>query len=167
MIEIEPQFVKSVLGILKVNTFTLPEIIYSVSLVFSPHVLLFSILFYVNAFEVLHLTSMEDLRRLFIEDGRQEMPLPLKKEMDSYYIFPKVDVIDGEPCILWETRMNGSTLDKQLRSFSEIHSFLNHFFSHQFCYRGGELLNQSGINLSLFDPYCASSSFLFFPSFFL
>ncbi|KDE85196.1 hypothetical protein AO1008_00558 [Aspergillus oryzae 100-8] len=153
MIEIEPQFVKSVLGILKVNTFTLPEIIYSVSLVFSPHVLLFSILFYVNAFEVLHLTSMEDLRRLFIEDGRQEMPLPLKKEMDSYYIFPKVDVIDGEPCILWETRMNGSTLDKQLRSFSEIHSFLNHFFSHQFCYRGGELLNQSGINLSLFDPY--------------
>lgn len=110
---------------------------------------------------------MEDLRRLFIEDGRQEMPLPLKKEMDSYYVFPKVDVIDGEPRILWETRMNGSTLDGQLRSFSEIHGFLNHFFSHQFRYGGGELLDQSGMNLSLFDPYCASSSFLFFPSFFL
>ncbi|KAB8213417.1 C2H2 finger domain protein [Aspergillus novoparasiticus] len=144
MIEIEPQFVKSVLGMSKVNTFTLPEIIYGVSLVFSPHVLLFSILFYVNAFEAPHLTSMEDLRRLFIEDGRQEMPLPLKKEMDSYYVFPKVDVIDGEPRILWETRMNGSTLDGQLRSFSEIHGFLNHFFSHQFRYGGGELLDQSG-----------------------
>ncbi|KAE8404947.1 hypothetical protein BDV37DRAFT_100525 [Aspergillus pseudonomiae] len=144
MIEIDPQFVKSVLGMYKVNTFALPEIIYGVSLVFSPHVLLFSILFYIKAFEAPHLTSMEDLRRLFIEDGRQEMPLPLKKEMDNYYVFPKVDVIDGEPRILWETRMNGSTLDGQLRSFSEIHGFLNHFFSHQFRYGGGELLDQSG-----------------------
>jgi hypothetical protein len=65
MIELQPQFVKSVLGMSKLNTFALPEIVYGVSLVFSPHVLLFSILFYVNAFEAPHLTSMEDLRRLF------------------------------------------------------------------------------------------------------
>ncbi|KAK6810744.1 hypothetical protein RU639_013609 [Aspergillus parasiticus] len=59
---------------------------------------------------------MEDLRKLFIEDGRREMPLPLKKEMDNCYVFRKVDVIDGEPRILCETRMNGSTLDGQRRS---------------------------------------------------
>ncbi|KAH1515597.1 hypothetical protein KXX29_009720 [Aspergillus fumigatus] len=144
MIEIEPQFVKSVLGMFNVNTFALPEIVYGVSLVFSPHVLLFSILFYAKAFAAPHMNSMEDLRRLLVEDGRQEMPLPLKSEMDNYHVFPKVDVIDGEPCILWETQMNGSTLDGQLRSFSEIHGFLNAFFSHQFRYGGGALLDQSG-----------------------
>ncbi|KAJ5589616.1 hypothetical protein N7537_012294 [Penicillium hordei] len=144
MIELEPQFVKSVLGMSKLNTFALPEIVYGVSLVFSPHVLLFIILFYVHAFEAPHLTSMEDLRRLLVEGGRQEMLLPLKKEMDNYYIFPKVEVICGQPRILWETPMNGSTLDVQLRTSSEIHGFLNHFFSHQFRYGGGDLLDKSG-----------------------
>lgn len=131
-------------SILISNTFALPEIVYGVSLVFSPHVLLFIILFYVHAFEAPHLTSMEDLRRLLVEGGRQEMPLPLKKEMDNYYVFPKVDVIAGQPRILWETPMNGSTLDAQLRTSSEIHGFLNHFFSHQFRYGGGDLLDKSG-----------------------
>ncbi|KAL4783685.1 hypothetical protein BJX76DRAFT_329065 [Aspergillus varians] len=40
--------------------------------------------------------------------------------------------------------MSGETLDGQLRSLSEIHGFLNPFFSHQFRYGGGELLDQSG-----------------------
>ncbi|KAE8387097.1 C2H2 finger domain protein [Aspergillus alliaceus] len=143
-VEIEPEFVKSVLGMSNVNTFVLPEIVYGISLVFSPHVLLFIVLFYVNAFEAPYLTSMEALRRLLVEDGRQEMQLPLKKGMDDYYVFPKVDVIDGKPCILWKIRMNGSTLDAQLRSICEILDLLNHFFSHQFRYGTGELLDQSG-----------------------
>lgn len=144
MIELEPQFVKSVLGGSKLNTFALPEIVYGVSLVFSPHVLLFIILFYVHAFDAPHLTSMEDLRRLLVEGGRQEMPLRLKKEMDNYYVFPKVEVICGQPRILWETPMNGSTLVAQLRTSSEIHGFLDHFLAHQFRYGGGDLLDKSG-----------------------
>ena len=87
---------------------------------------------------------MEDLRRLLVEGGRQEMPLPLKRETDNYYVFPKVEVICGQPRISWETPMNGSTLDAQLRTSSEIHGFLNHFFSHQFRYGGGDLLDKSG-----------------------
>ena len=158
MIELQPQFVKSILGMSKLwvafcvirlsiwpclalldwqinsNTFVLPEIVYSVSLVFSLHVLLFSILFYINAFKVPHLTSMEDLWRLFVEDGWQEMPLLLKREMDNYYVFLKVNLICSQPHILWETLMNGHTLDTQLRTFSEIHGFLDHLFSHQFQY---------------------------------
>jgi hypothetical protein len=86
---------------------------------------------------------MEDLWRLLIEDGQQEMLIPLKRVMDNYYIFPKVDVIDGKPYILWEIVMNGSTLNAQLRSLSKIHGFLNTLFSHQFHYRTGELLDQS------------------------
>ena len=38
--------------------------------------------------------------------------------------------------------MNGHTLDTQLRAFSEIHGFLNHLFSHQFLYGGGDLLEK-------------------------
>ncbi|KAJ5959165.1 uncharacterized protein N7479_006315 [Penicillium vulpinum] len=116
------------------NTFTLPEIIYSVSLIFSPYILLFIILFYIYTFKAPHLISIEDLRRLLIEGGRQEILLPLKKEIDNYYIFPKVE----------ETPINRSTLDAQLRISSEIYGFLNHFFSHQFRYRGGDLLDKSG-----------------------
>ncbi|KAJ5664296.1 hypothetical protein N7507_005027 [Penicillium longicatenatum] len=52
------------------NTFALPEIVYGVSLIFSPHVLLFIILFYVHGFKAPYLTSMEDLRRLLVEGGR-------------------------------------------------------------------------------------------------
>ncbi|KAE8311026.1 hypothetical protein BDV41DRAFT_566150 [Aspergillus transmontanensis] len=105
MIEIEPQFVKSVLGMSTMYHTVLYKCIWAP-----------------------YLTSMEDLRKLFIEDGRREMPLPLKKEMDNCYVFPKVNVINSEPRILCETRMNGSTLAGQRRSFSEIHGFLNHFF---------------------------------------
>ncbi|PYH95099.1 C2H2 finger domain protein [Aspergillus ellipticus CBS 707.79] len=144
MIELQPRFVKSYLGMSKINTFALPEIVYGVSLVLSPHVLLFIILFYVGAFEAPHLNSMEDLRRLLIKDDRQEMLLPLKKEMDDYYIFPKVHVVKGKPRILWKAPMNEATLDAQLRSISEIHGLLNYFFSHQFRYGGGALLDKSG-----------------------
>ena len=87
---------------------------------------------------------MEDLQRLFVEDGWQEMPLPLKRDMDNYYIFPKVDLVCSQPCILWETPMDGHTLDAQLRTFSEIYGFLDYLFSHQFQYGGGDLLDKSG-----------------------
>ena len=87
---------------------------------------------------------MEDLQRLFVEDGWQEMPLPLKRDMDNYYIFPKVDLVCSQPCILWETPMDGHTLNAQLRTFSEIYGFLDYLFSHQFQYGGGDLLDKSG-----------------------
>ncbi|KAL2014884.1 hypothetical protein VTN00DRAFT_2409 [Thermoascus crustaceus] len=41
MAEIRPEFVKSVLGMKKLNTFPLPEIVYGVLLLFSPHIFLF------------------------------------------------------------------------------------------------------------------------------
>jgi len=65
--------------------------------------------------------------------------------MDNYYVFPKVEVVDGEPCILWETPMGRSTVPAQLASLREIHSFLDHFFTHQFRYGGDRLLDNSGM----------------------
>lgn len=52
--------------------------------------------------------------------------------------------------------MNGSTLDAQLWLLSEIYGFLNALFSHQFRYRTGELLDQSGKDFSLPDPVAFS-----------
>lgn len=164
-VDFQPEFIKKTLGMGKLyvpslsptasrlyvdtngenrNTFVLPEIIYDVSLVFSPHVFLFGLLFHATAFENSRLRSMEDVRMLFPEDGCQEMPLPLKQEMKHYYIFCKVDVVDGQVRILRDTPMTAATLDSQLKSLSEIHGFLNPFYSHQFRYGGGKLLDESG-----------------------
>jgi hypothetical protein len=127
------------------NIFTLLEIVYGMSLVFSPYVLLFGVLFYIQAFKLPHLTSMEDLWHLIMEGGWQQMELPLKREMDNYYIFLKVRVMDGEPHVLWEMPMGINTVPAQLTLLSKIHGFLNGFFTYQFCYGGGKLLDNSGI----------------------
>ncbi|KAJ5593223.1 hypothetical protein N7537_010127, partial [Penicillium hordei] len=49
------------------NTFILPKIVYSISLIFSLYILLFIILFYIYAFKAPYLISIEDFRRLLIE----------------------------------------------------------------------------------------------------
>ncbi|EER44432.1 C2H2 finger domain-containing protein [Histoplasma capsulatum H143] len=146
-VDFRPEFIKRNLGMGKLghsNTFVLPEIIFDVSLVFSPHVFLFGFLFHAEAFENSSLRSMEDVRKLVPADGCQELPLPLKQEMDNWYIFCKVDVQDGQVRILRDTPMSAGTLDSQLKSMSEIHGFHNTFFSHQFRYGGGKLLDESG-----------------------
>ncbi|EEH20209.2 hypothetical protein PABG_02468 [Paracoccidioides brasiliensis Pb03] len=143
-VDFQPQFIKQYLGMKKLNTFILPEIIYGISLIFSPHVFLFGFLFHAEAFENSSLQSMEDVRKLFPMDGCQEMTLPLKREMDNWYIFCKVDVIDGQVRILRDTPMSSSTLDSQMKSMSEIHGFLNPLFSHQFRYGPGKLIDESG-----------------------
>ncbi|EDN02645.1 predicted protein [Histoplasma mississippiense (nom. inval.)] len=155
-VDFRPEFIKRNLGMGKLNTFVLPEIIFDVSLVFSPHVFLFGFLFHAEAFENSSLQSMEDVRKLVPADGCQEMPLPLKREMDNWYIFCKVDVQDGQVRFLRDTPMSAGTLDSQLKSMSEIHGFLNTFFSHQFRYGGGKLLDESGgirIREDLIDLY--------------
>ncbi|EDN07394.1 predicted protein [Histoplasma mississippiense (nom. inval.)] len=144
MVDFTPRCVKKKMGMKNLNSFILPEIIYGISLVFSPHVFLFGFLFHANAFENPSLRSMEDVRRLFPEDGCQEMPLPLKHEMMDCYVFCKVDVVDGEARILRDTPMTAGALDSQMKSLSEIHGFLNPFYSHQFRYGGGKLLDESG-----------------------
>ena len=61
------------------NNFLLSEIIDDPSLIFSPRVFLFGFLFGLDAFEAPSLTSMEVLRKLLIEGGRQQVELPCVK----------------------------------------------------------------------------------------
>ena len=120
------------------NNFPFPEIIDDPSLVFSPHAFIFGILFWLQAFDVLRLSSMEQLRRLFVEDGRQQMELPLKPEIEDNYVFCKTDIVDGEAVLQWEKPMTQGAMSGRLRSLGEIHGWLHSMFAHRFRYGGGK-----------------------------
>ncbi|TPX21020.1 hypothetical protein DIZ76_016920 [Coccidioides immitis] len=138
-VDFELKCIKKKLGMKKLNTFPLPEIIFGVSLVFSSHVFLFDMLFHANAFQD-DIRSMADIPQLHC----QELPLPLKPEVRDYYLFCKVDVVDGQVHLQQHTPMTAGALDSQLKTMSEIHGWLNLFYSHQFQYSSGKMLDESG-----------------------
>ncbi|KAL1873654.1 hypothetical protein Plec18167_006171 [Paecilomyces lecythidis] len=145
LIEIRSEHVKKFLGLTQINNFPLPEIIDDPSLIFSPHVFLFGILFSLNAFEAPRLTSMARLRELLTEDGRQEMQLPLNPEIEEYFIFCRTKVVDGKPTLVWNEPINASTMSGRLRTLGEIHGWLHSMFAHRMRYGGGKVLNESGV----------------------
>lgn len=114
------------------------------TLIFSPHVFLFGILFYLDAFEADGLRSMEDVRRLLVEDGCEQMELYLKPEIEEYFLFCMTTVVDGTPMIQWNRPINASTMSARLQSLGEIHGWLHTFFAHRMRYGGGKQLNESG-----------------------
>ena len=59
------------------NTFPIPEIIYDPSLILSPHAFLLGLIFADRAFKAPNLTSPKQLAKLYVEPGRNELPLPL------------------------------------------------------------------------------------------
>ncbi|CAG8182071.1 unnamed protein product [Penicillium nalgiovense] len=126
-----------------INNFPFPEIINDPSLVFSPHTFIFGILLWLQAFEVPTLSSMERLRKLFVQGGRQHMELPLKREVEGYYVFCKTDVINGRAVLQWNQPMTEGTMSGRLRNLGEIHGFLQSMFAHRFRYGGGKMLNES------------------------
>ncbi|CAG7940526.1 unnamed protein product [Penicillium salamii] len=125
------------------NTFPLPEIIDDPSLVFSPHVFIFGLLFWLQAFEYPALSSMERLRSLFFQGGRQQMPLPLKPEVEDHYIFCKTEIENGHPVLRWDQPIIDVTMSARLRNLGEIHGWLHSMFAHRMRYGGGKMLNNS------------------------
>ncbi|CEJ61914.1 hypothetical protein PMG11_10430 [Penicillium brasilianum] len=86
---------------------------------------------------------MEKLRSLFVEGGRQQMPLPLKPEVEEYYIFCKTEVVNGHPALLWDQPMLGGTMSARLKNLGEIDGWLQSMFAHRMRYGGGKMLNNS------------------------
>ncbi|KAJ5804829.1 hypothetical protein N7474_010694 [Penicillium riverlandense] len=99
LVEIRLEHTKRFLGSEAINTFAFPKIIDDPSLIFSPHVFIFGILFWLQAFKSPALSSIEKLRSLFVQGGRQQMPLPLKPEVEDRYIFCKTEVVNGRPIL--------------------------------------------------------------------
>ncbi|KAJ5751309.1 hypothetical protein N7533_008337 [Penicillium manginii] len=141
--EVRSEHTKRFFGSEAINTFAFPEIIDDPSLIFSPHVFIFGILFWLQAFESPALSSMGKLRSLFVEGGRQQMPLPLKPEVEEYYIFCKTEVVNGQPVLLWDQPMLSGTMSARLRNLGEIHGWLQSMFAHRMRYGGGKMLNSS------------------------
>ncbi|KAL3703732.1 hypothetical protein TMatcc_009421, partial [Talaromyces marneffei ATCC 18224] len=141
-IAIKPEYIKSFLGITNLNTFSFPEIILGVSFVFSPHMFIMGLLLHARAFKA-DIRSIDNVRSLFVMRGCQELPLPLEEAMDDYYLFCRVDMIDGEPQILRDQPMSDSHYNNAIRSISEIIGLLKWFFFHQFRYGTGGILDDT------------------------
>lgn len=122
----------------------IPEIIYDPSLMLSPHTFLMGMLFRNQAFRAPNLRSMEDLRRLFVARGRQQLPLPLKREMADNYVFCRVEAKRGKVTVNPKLPIAKGTLTKQVRDFGEIAGFPWSVFMHRFWYGGGTIMNTSG-----------------------
>lgn len=86
---------------------------------------------------------MERLRSLFVQGDRQQMPLPLKPEVEEYYIFCKTEVVNGRPVLRWDQPMAEATMSARLRNLGEIHGWLHSMFAHRMRYGGGKMLNNS------------------------
>ncbi|KAE8413590.1 hypothetical protein BDV36DRAFT_286879 [Aspergillus pseudocaelatus] len=132
LLEIKYKFAKKYMGITQANTFPLPEIIYNPSLMLSPHTFLLGILFHDDTFRAPGIKSMEDLRRLCVEDGRQQMEVPLKWDKAKYYVFCKVKCVRDKIQIYRDQPISQSTLSRQLKIFGEIAGF-------------NTILNESGL----------------------
>ncbi|KAJ9656079.1 hypothetical protein H2201_008651 [Coniosporium apollinis] len=87
LLEFTFEFTKEYLGIKDANTFPIPEIIYDPSLVLSPHVFLLGLIFADRAFAASKLTSPDQLSRLDIPPGLNELRLPLRSSMDNIPVF--------------------------------------------------------------------------------
>lgn len=87
---------------------------------------------------------MEQLRELLVERGCQQMELPLRPEIEDYYLFCKTSVVNGDVNIQWHEPMTESMMAGRLNSLGEIHGWLHSMFAHRFRYGGGKMLNESG-----------------------
>jgi hypothetical protein len=71
------------------NTFPLPEIMYDETLLFSLYVFLLGLLFCDRAFAAYNLTSLEELSRLMIPPGCNELLPRLNRVLDNTPVFRK------------------------------------------------------------------------------
>ncbi|THC87622.1 hypothetical protein EYZ11_012932 [Aspergillus tanneri] len=144
LIELTPEGTKKFLGLTKLTTFALPEIVYGPSLALCPHTLLFGILFHAKAFRNPKLTSKAQLRKLFISKGCEQLLVPLDREKADWYIFCKTEVVKGVPTIQRTQSMSKSTMSSMLVTFGEIRGWKGAFHAHQFRYGSGKVINESG-----------------------
>ncbi|KAJ5098530.1 hypothetical protein N7532_005531 [Penicillium argentinense] len=142
LLEITYKFAKTHLGVTQGNTFIIPEIIHDPSLMLSPHEFLLGILFDDDAFRAPAIKSRDDLRKLWLEDGRQQLPLPLKAEKANHYVFCKVIATRGVIQIVRDQPISSAALGKQYQTTGEIAGFPN-LCTHCNRYGGGTILNQS------------------------
>ncbi|KAJ5066003.1 C2H2 finger domain protein [Bipolaris maydis] len=143
LLEFTFEFTKEFLGIKDLNTFPLPEIMFDQTLLFSPHVFLLGLLFRDRAFAAYNLTSPEELSRLKIPPGRNELPLRLNRTLDNVPVFRKaVQTLNG-----WDVSptepLPYSTLLPWIRTLGEITGFAQVTRPYSLRYAGGKAFNEN------------------------
>ncbi|KAF2685708.1 C2H2 finger domain protein [Lentithecium fluviatile CBS 122367] len=144
LLEFTFEFTKEFLGIKDMNTFPLPEIIYDESLIFSPHVLLLGMLFHDRAFAAYNLTSPEELSKLHIPPGRNELPLRLSRELDNIPVLRKAVKTPTGWIISPNEPLPYSTLLPWIRALGQITGFEQVTRPYSLRYAGGKAFNENG-----------------------
>jgi hypothetical protein len=136
------------------NTFTLPKIMFDETLLFSPHVFLLGLLFCDRAFAPYNLTSSEELSRLTILIGRNELPLRLNWMLDSILVFQRAvrtlhdwNISSNKPLLY-------STLLPWIRTLGEVTGFAQVTRSYLLRYAGRKAFNENGKFCNLFFASC-------------
>ena len=129
------------------NTFPIPEIIYDPSLILSPHAFLLGLIFADRAFKAPNLTSPEQLAKLYVEPGRNELPLPLRSDMDNIPVFRKaVKTLHG-----WEISPNlqlpYSTVAPWMKKLGAITGFRQISRPYTLRYAAGKAFDDNGKHL--------------------
>ncbi|KAB8227561.1 DUF3435 domain-containing protein [Aspergillus alliaceus] len=144
MVELTAEGTKKFLGVTKLTTFALPEVVYGPSLVLCPHTLLFGILFHAKAFRNQNLRSKAQLRTLFISKSCEQLLVPLDRDKADWYVFCKTELVKGVPTIQRTKPMTKSAMSSLLVTFGEIRGWPGAFHAHQFRYGSGKVVNESG-----------------------
>jgi hypothetical protein len=127
---------------------------YDETLLFSPHVFLLGLLFCDRAFAAYNLTSPEELSRLTIPLGRNELSLRLNRMLDDIPVFRKaVRTMDGWG-ISPDEPLPYSTLLPWIRILGEVTGFAQVTRPYSLRYAGGKAFNESGKSCNLIYTNC-------------
>lgn len=139
------------------NTFPLPEIIYDETLIFSPQVILLGVLFHDRAFAAYNLTSPEELSRLRIPPGRNELPLRLNRKLDDIPVFRKAVQTPSGWAISPDEPLPYATLLPWIRDLGEITGFAQVTRPYSLRYAGGKAFNDNGKLCELSQARCMAN----------
>ena len=131
------------------TTFTIPQGIFHRSLLLSPHLFLLTLLFRHSAFdEESGLTCPEDIEKLDIHLGENELPLPLRRDLDEVFIFRKAirtltgyDISSNEP-------VTYGTMARWIKAIGEVLGIEYNVICYCLRYLTGNSLDQS----RMFNP---------------
>lgn len=131
------------------NTFPLFEVTYDETLIFSPHVFLLGVLFCDQAFAASNLTSPEELSRLTIPPGRNELRLHLNQALDNIPVFRKAVRTPYGWAISPTEPLPYSTLLPWIRTLGKITGFAQVARPYSLRYAGGKAFNENGKHCEL------------------
>lgn len=124
-------------------------------MVLSPHVFLLGLIFADDAFEAPSLQRADQLGKLDIGPGQNQLILPLKESKYDDYIFCQTEKRNGVLQSSPRLRLPAGTMAAWLRIVGEILGLLQVASGYCLRYAGGKVLNESGmfIGLPLLLPY--------------